>query len=119
MTKIALPLLAALLALPMTAQANSPHRPERAKTPPGHHAACPPGLAKKSPACIPPGQARKSGHDYVGHRLIGDYVIVTTPERYGLDPRHRYARQDGYLFRIDRDTMEVLTLIGAVSAILN
>lgn len=42
--------------------------------------ACPPGLAKKDPACVPPGQVGKSwtpDHVYVeGDRLRGDYVIL-------------------------------------------
>ena len=42
--------------------------------------ACPPGLAKKDPACVPPGQARKGWHrgDYVGDR---DYHRIRYPDR--------------------------------------
>lgn len=46
--------------------------------------ACPPGLAKKDPACIPPGQVGKAGdpgHVYVeGDRLRGDYVLIPADE---------------------------------------
>lgn len=42
--------------------------------------ACPPGLAKKDPACVPPGQVGKSwtaDRLYIeGDRLRGDYVLI-------------------------------------------
>ena len=45
---------------------------------------CPPGLAKKDPACVPPGQVGKSWTpDYVfveGDRLRGDYVLSPEAE---------------------------------------
>lgn len=43
---------------------------------------CPPGLANKQPACIPPGQAAKYG---LGDVIKEDYTRLTDPERYGLD----------------------------------
>ncbi|MFY0632450.1 MAG: RcnB family protein [Vannielia sp.] len=88
---------------------------------------CPPGLAKKSPACVPPGQAKKADraradhHIRVGSYLDGDYVVVK-PWQYGLEPAprgSRYAVYDGVLVRIDSDTAEVLDLIRAVGAIVN
>ena len=86
---------------------------------------CPPGLAKKNPPCVPPGQAKKrSGSDDwridVGRSLEGrDYVVVRSWQ-YGLEPAPRgsdYAVYDGMLVRIDEDTAEVLDLIRAVQAI--
>ena len=55
-------------------------------------AGCPPGLAKKSPSCVPPGLARKteaepvySGYRYdLGDRVAGGFVVVDEPSRYGL-----------------------------------
>lgn len=92
---------------------------------------CPPGLAKKSPACIPPGQAKKI---YRGDR-DGDIVIhvgdifdwdrghrVRYPGRYGLDPApygSRYAIIDGRLVRVDDSTNKVLNIIRLVDAILD
>lgn len=101
----------ALLALtPLTAQAGGPK-------------GCPPGLAKKSPACVPPGQAGqmyRHGHVYQrGERLVGDYIVIEYPGRYGLDPNQSYYRLGDYVYRVDRDTKEVLDLIGAVAAVLN
>lgn len=88
---------------------------------------CPPGLAKKHNGCTPPGHA-KGGHDrdddrhshYVrGDRITRDYIIIDHPDRYGLDPRRTYYRSGDYIYMVDRETREVLNLIGAVSAILN
>lgn len=95
--------------------------------PPAH--ACPPGLAKKNPPCVPPGLAQKR-HDadrYFdrddryrrGDRIRGDYIVIDDPYRYGLNRGDSYARIGNYVYRIDRQTREVLDLIGAVSAILN
>lgn len=108
------------------AQAKQKHRIEQTVR------GCPPGLARKDPACVPPGQARKSADrdrdwrdDYrihVGSLLDrGDYVVVK-PWQYGLEPAprgSRYAVYDGVLVRIDNDTAEVLDLIRAVGAIAN
>lgn len=91
-----------------------------AKDKPHNIAGCPPGLAKKSPACVPPGQAKKHATPYrVGDRIIGDYVIVDPPGRYGLDPRQTYYRVGDNIFRVNRETREVLDFIGAAAALLN
>ena len=81
-------------------------------------APCPPGLAKKNLPCIPPGQARK--HRYrVGDRIISGYDILGNPARYRLDPDHTYYRVGDYLYRVDRDTGEVLNFLGALVALLD
>lgn len=85
---------------------------------------CPPGLAKKSVPCVPPGQAKKGGYDdtYIyrrGDRLQGDYRLIRRPGDYGLAPNETYYRAGGQVYRVDRDTKEVLDLIGAVVNILN
>ena len=81
---------------------------------------CPPGLAKKSPACVPPGQAKK---DMVGSVVRwNDVHIVTRPGLYGLgDPPsgQRYAVVDGRLVRVDRDTGRILSILRLVDAILD
>lgn len=83
-------------------------------------APCPPGLAKKSPACVPPGQARGG--------LVGRVVdwrnvhVVRKPGLYGLAEApngQRYAIVDGRLVRIDANTAKVLSVIRAVDAILD
>lgn len=79
--------------------------------PPG----CPPGLAKKQTGCLPPGQARKYG---IGDRIGGEYIHIRHPGRHGLDPDQTYYRAGDYVYRVDRDTREVLDLIGAVARVL-
>lgn len=81
---------------------------------------CPPGLAKKDPACIPPGQAKKMG---VGGVVDWDHVhIVRRPGLYGLTdaPKgQRYAIVDGRLVRIDESTRKILSVIRLVDTILD
>lgn len=77
---------------------------------------CPPGLAKKNPPCVPPGQARKYGR---GDVINEDYWIIRNPGRHGLDPDETYYRVGDYVYRVDRETREVLDLIGAVVRVLN
>lgn len=89
---------------------------------------CPPGLAKKSPACVPPGQAKKdryATHDDIrrGDR-ISDYAyhLIRFPDRYGLDPLRPgvgYYVVDGQILRVREDTYEVLDVIRAISALLD
>ncbi|MBL3568380.1 hypothetical protein [Rhodovulum visakhapatnamense] len=88
---------------------------------PGH---CPPGLAKKSPACVPHGQARKGaepGHGIVaGSPVDGRYRYLADPRRYRLDPQGSYCvRDDGWVARVDPETRKALNLIGATDALVN
>ena len=81
---------------------------------------CPPGLAKKSPACVPPGQARNG---LVG-RVVDwrDVHVVRKPGLYGLAQApsgQNYAIVDGRLVRIDSRTAKVLSIIRTVDAILD
>ena len=77
---------------------------------------CPPGLAKKNPPCVPPGQAKKySRGDYINR----DYTRINRPEQYGLNRDDTYYRVGDYVYRVDKETQEVLDLIGAVDAVLN
>jgi hypothetical protein len=96
----------------------------------GNPYSCPPGLAKKSPACVPPGLARAGEDDHdddhhhhwdyrVGEVIDGDYVILRRPERYGLDPNGRYFRVGDNVYRVDRDTRAVLQIIGGLAVLLD
>ena len=86
---------------------------------------CPPGLAKKNPPCVPPGQARKSDDRYyprVGDVLrVGDYVVVRDPRQYDLETRDgwRYYRDGNRAYRVDSDTRKVLAVIELISAFSN
>ncbi|PWE30484.1 excinuclease ABC subunit A [Maritimibacter sp. 55A14] len=77
---------------------------------------CPPGLAKKRPACIPPGQAKRY---YRGDFIHDGYIVIRDPGRYGLDPRDSYYRVGDYVYRVDRETREVLDLIGDAVRVLD
>ena len=82
---------------------------------------CPPGLAKKSIACMPPGQARK---------LVGQPLFAAS--RYGaldvlplsmrglyLDDDDYYYRWGGnYLYRVDRDDQLIASMIPLFGAAL-
>lgn len=91
-----------------------------------HHSKhCPPGLAKKNPPCVPPGQARKS-YDHYGSRIgevlrIGDYTVIHDPRRLNLKPHDewRYYRDGDRAYRVDRDTMQILSIINLIDAFTN
>ena len=83
---------------------------------------CPPGLAKKNPRCMPPGQYKKLFE--VGQRvpygydgLIGYNALpYAVRDQYSsvLDPRSRYIYDQGYLYRVDPTTMLVSQIIQAI-----
>ena len=82
---------------------------------------CPPGLAKKNPPCIPPGQAKKSYG--IGDRYYDDdYLTDHDRNRYGLPwlPRgESYYRVGDSFIRVDNETREILELIEALGRVLN
>ena len=81
---------------------------------------CPPGLAKKNPACMPPGQYKKMYE--VGHRFPQGYSQWTPYDRipydirrqYGLDPYNRYIYDNNYVYRVDPKTMVVSEVLRAI-----
>lgn len=82
---------------------------------------CPPGLAKKNPPCIPPGQAKRGVGDdrfKVGDALPGDHDLLFDPRLTADDAQSLYVRRGDTIYRIDRDTGKVLDLIGAVADLL-
>lgn len=127
----------ALLATPSLA--DNKHKNKSKPHKDSHHAAafCPPGLAKKSPACVPPGQAKKAEREddrpiilwigdryyHVGDRLVEPtYHYITRPRLYGLDPLYdgsRYVIVGNNLLRVDGDTLQLLALIRIVDGILD
>ncbi|MDP3618848.1 MAG: RcnB family protein [Ramlibacter sp.] len=77
--------------------------------PPGKHADCPPGLAKKG--CMPPGQAKKYA---VGRPLPADYGCLNDWDRYDLGrPRDGfcYSRVDNDIVLIAQATRNVIELV--------
>jgi hypothetical protein len=88
----------------------------------GYRRDCPPGLAKKNPPCVPPGQARKSDDRYyprVGDVLrVGDYVVIRDPRRLDLEPGDgwRYYREGDRAYRVDSETRKILSVIQLMDA---
>lgn len=85
---------------------------------------CPPGLAKKSPRCVPPGQAKMQKHDSLrrGDRIMSNrYNIIDDPQRYGLDggTAWDYYRDGDRAYRVDRETRRVLAVINLIDAFTN
>ena len=82
--------------------------------------ACPPGLAKKSPACVPPGQAKRMFSEGqripTGYRYFTDYDDIPLqyrddiPSRYGSDA-YRYIYRDDSIYVVDRRTRLVSDII--------
>jgi len=67
---------------------------------------CPPGLAKKSVACMPPGQARKLiGQPLSTAARLAALDPLPSPFRslYWDDDDYYYRYGGGYLYRVDRD----------------
>lgn len=90
-----------------------------------HARACPPGLAKKNPPCVPPGQARKHD-DHHGTRVgdvlrVGDYAVIRDFDRYDLERRRGwdYYRDDDRVYRVDSDTRKILAVINLIDAFTN
>jgi len=83
---------------------------------------CPPGLAKKNPPCVPPGQAKKLFG--VGQRVPLGYqgllgynsLPYNVRNYYGnqLDPYSRYVYDQNYLYRVDPKTMLVSQILSAL-----
>ena len=90
---------------------------------------CPPGLAKKDPPCVPPGQVGKN-HVAVNPAILGttaviihnaddvltgDYILLVNPQIYRPDLNAVYVRYGDYLYLMDRDQALVLDRLGPVS----
>jgi Ni/Co efflux regulator RcnB len=114
MNRIVIALLLASLAAPAMADNNGkgPKKGNGYGQTAGH---CPPGLAKKNPPCVPPGQARAQ-YD-VGDRITDDWIVVRDPWRYGIRDPGTYWRVGDVVFRVDPQTGLVLAVIGALAAL--
>ena len=78
---------------------------------------CPPGLAKKSPACVPPGLAQTQ---FVGRALPGVYTSNYIPQSlrymYYDTPDYYYRYGDGYVYRVNRTNNLVAALLPLIGA---
>ena len=91
---------------------------------------CPPGLAKKNPPCVPPGQANKgvTTEQWLNRDRIGDVVdrddliFLDDYLRYDLPPLpygQRYAVIDDRIVVIDPESYQILQLIRVFTALAN
>jgi hypothetical protein len=138
MSRFPVALLAGVAALALSLPA-----PAAAQGGPRH---CPPGLARKDPPCVPPGQARGGERDRdrdrgggysegyrdgyadgyrvaVGDLLEGDYRLIRNPPLFGL-PAYgpeawRYYLVRDLVVRADPETRRVLAIVGLVDALLD
>ncbi|MDR6265443.1 excinuclease ABC subunit A [Roseobacter sp. N2S] len=120
--------LALAVATPALAKNDKGHKNGHSSVQYSH---CPPGLAKKNPPCVPPGQAKKqyrNDHDdrdhshswyHRGDRITRDYVVIRNPHRYGLDPNYIYYSVADRIYQMDSKTREVLNFIGATADLLD
>lgn len=80
-------------------------------------AVCPPGLAKKVPPCIPPGQVDRAFNE--GQLLPQNYRWYTPygsipagyRTQYNLDDDYRYILQERYIYEVDPTTRAVRRII--------
>lgn len=80
-------------------------------------ASCPPGLARKTPACVPPGQAKRNFSE--GQRMPASYRYYTpygdipqdVRDRYDLDDDDRYIVRDNRITVVDGRTNLVRRVI--------
>jgi hypothetical protein len=75
-------------------------------------------------ASLPPAEAPPTGAPDItlyapGDRIASaDYVVVSDPARYGLDPYYDYVRIGDAVYRVDPDTKQVIAFMGARSELL-
>jgi hypothetical protein len=80
---------------------------------------CPPGLAKKNPPCVPPGQAKRLA---IGQRFPTGYanpyaynqIPYALRNQYGLNPYNNYYYNNGSLYGVDPRTSVIQQVIGAL-----
>jgi hypothetical protein len=81
---------------------------------------CPPGLEKKTPACIPPGQAKKmfnqgqripTGYDYFSRY---EDIPVVYRDRYGIPTGQQYIYRDRRVYVVDPATRLVTRIIDLI-----
>lgn len=83
-------------------------------------ALCPPGLYKKTPSCMPPGQAKRDFRD--GQRLSSNYRYYTPygdipsvlRDRYDLSNDYRYIYRNNTIYVVDPQTSAIRRIIDAI-----
>lgn len=81
---------------------------------------CPPGLAKKTPTCVPPGQANRSFREGQrvgkGYRYYTPYdnIPETLRNQYDLGEDNRYIYRDNKIYQVDPTTSVVTRIINTI-----
>ena len=81
---------------------------------------CPPGLAKKTPACVPPGQAGRMFSEGqrlpVGYNFYTDYNRIPEPYRIQVPylESNRYIYRDDRVYIVDPTTRLVTRIIDLI-----
>ena len=81
---------------------------------------CPPGLAKKAPKCVPPGQHKKLFA--LGQQVPSGYNGFTPygalpydlRNQYGLSDDYRYIYRDNQLYQVDPTTYVVRRILDSI-----
>ena len=81
--------------------------------------ACPPGLAWRGTACVPPGHAKRILG--VGTRVPRGWsytpwgaVPLSLRNQYALDPAYRYVYRDNVIYVVDPQTRLITSIINAI-----
>ena len=83
-------------------------------------ALCPPGLYKKTPSCMPPGQAKRLFHTgqrvNTNYRYYTPYGDIPAPlvSQYGLTDQYRYIYRNNVIYVVDPTTNLVTRIMNAV-----
>ena len=72
---------------------------------------CPPGLANKNPLCMPPGQYKKLEGNLLPTALRSSLLPVALRNVWRDDDDYYYRYNDGLMYRVDRDTNLVASLL--------
>jgi hypothetical protein len=83
-------------------------------------AACPPGLANRTPACVPPGQARRMFNE--GQRIPTNYGAFTSyndipmeyRQQYNIPVDQNYIYRDNMVYVVDPRTRLVTDIINLI-----
>jgi len=81
---------------------------------------CPPGLWKKTPSCMPPGQARRlfrdGQHIPPQYKYYTPYGDIPSPlvTQYSLTDQYRYIYRNNVIYVVDPTTNLVTRIINAV-----
>lgn len=79
--------------------------------------ACPGGLQRQGGRCAPHGQLRKFYRR--GDRIVEDYLWIRSPGDWAPDPYGSYVQAGGYVYQVNRETQNVLRLVGAMDKLSN